>query len=56
MKKFILGEDRQQLALFPERLDDSIADDNPVRFIDLCLGKTIFIEDPTWFKSIPRSE
>jgi len=35
MKKFISGDDRQQLAMFPERLDDSISDDNPVRFIDL---------------------
>ncbi len=31
MKKFISGDDRQQLAMFPERLDDSISDDNPVR-------------------------
>ncbi len=35
MKKFISGDDSQQLAMFPERLDDSISDDNPVRFIDL---------------------
>jgi len=39
MKKFISGEDRHQLALFPERLDDSIADDNPVRFIDLFIDE-----------------
>lgn len=39
MKKFISGEDRHQLALFPERLDDSITEDNPVRFIDLFIDE-----------------
>ena len=39
MKKFISGEDRQRLAMFPERLDDSITDDNPVRFIDLFIDE-----------------
>ena len=39
MKKFISGEDRQQLAMFPERLDDCIFDDNPVRFIDLFIDE-----------------
>ena len=39
MKKFISGENRHQIALFPERLDDSIAEDNPVRFIDLFIDE-----------------
>ena len=39
MKKFISGENRHQVALFPERLDDSISDDNPVRFIDLFIDE-----------------
>jgi transposase len=30
----IQGTDRDQLTLFPEALDDYIAQDNPVRFID----------------------
>lgn len=34
MKRFVEGEDRSQGTLFPERLDDYIADDNPVRVID----------------------
>jgi transposase len=34
MKRFIEGEDRSQSTLFPERLDDYIGDDNPVKFID----------------------
>lgn len=35
MKRFIAGEDRSQSTLFPERLDDYIAEDNPVRVIDV---------------------
>lgn len=34
MKRFIEGENRFQATLFPESLDDYIADDNPVRAID----------------------
>ena len=34
MKRFIEGEDRNQSTLFPECLDDYIAEDNPVRVID----------------------
>jgi len=35
MKRFIQGDDRSQSALFPECLDDYIADDNPVRAIEV---------------------
>ncbi len=35
MKRFIEGEDRGQSTLFPERLDDWISEDNPVRVIDV---------------------
>jgi transposase len=31
---YIRGADRSEVLLFPEALDDYIADDNPVRFID----------------------
>jgi transposase len=34
MKRFIEGESRNQSVLFPERLDDWIAEDNPVRAVD----------------------
>ncbi len=34
MPRFIEGEDRSQAWLFPERLDDTIADDNPVRLVE----------------------
>jgi Transposase domain (DUF772) len=35
MKRFIEGENREQSALFPERLDDYIREDNPVRAINV---------------------
>jgi transposase len=34
MKRFIEGESRAQATLLPERLDDWIAEDNPVRAVD----------------------
>ncbi len=34
MSRFIEGEARSQSVLFPEQLDDWIADDNPVRAVD----------------------
>ncbi len=35
MKRFIEGEDRSQSTLFPDRLDDWINEDNPVRVVDV---------------------
>ena len=32
--KYIMGADRHQIILFPEKLDDLVSDDNPVRVID----------------------
>src|SRR6187399_762999 len=37
--RFIEGEDRSQSTLFPERLDDYIAEDNPIRVIE------VFVEE-----------
>ena len=37
MSGFIKGEDRSQATLFPERLDDYIAEDSSVRVIDIFL-------------------
>ena len=34
MKRFIEGRDRDQATLFPQRLDEAIATDNPVRVVD----------------------
>lgn len=35
MKRFVEGEDRSQSTLFPERLDDYVNEDNPVRVVDV---------------------
>ncbi len=35
MKRFVEGVDRSQSPLFPDRLDDWIGDDNPVRVVDI---------------------
>ena len=35
MKRFIEGEDRHQVTLLPECLDDYIGEDNPVRVVDV---------------------
>jgi transposase len=35
MKRFIEGADRSQSTLFPERLEDWVSEDNPVRVIDV---------------------
>lgn len=39
MKRFVEGEDRSQSTLFPERLDDYIEEDNPVRVIDVSVDE-----------------
>jgi transposase len=39
MKRFVEGEERSQVTLLPECLDDYIAEDNPVRVVDA------FVED-----------
>jgi transposase len=39
MNGFIEGENRYQSTLFPERLDDYVGEDSPVRVID------VFIDD-----------
>ncbi len=35
MKRFVEGVDREQSTLFPDRLEDWIGDDNPVRVVDV---------------------
>ena len=39
MKRFVEGEDRSQVTLLPECLDDYIAEDNPIRVVD------VFVEE-----------
>ena len=42
MARFVVGDDRSQSTLFPERLDEYLGEDNPVRAID------VFVDEPTW--------
>ncbi len=39
MPRYIEGQDREQVTLLPECLDDFIAEDNPVRVIDAFVGE-----------------
>jgi hypothetical protein len=39
MKRFIEGENRSQSMLFPESLDENIAEDNAVRVVDAFVNK-----------------
>lgn len=39
MKRFVIGEDRSQGTLLPECLEDYVAEDNPIRVID------VFVEE-----------
>jgi len=53
MSGFIEGEDRTQATLFPERIDDYIAEDSPVRVVD------VFIDDldisGLGFRTVPNA-
>lgn len=44
MKRFIQSKNRNQVTLLPERLDDYISEDNPVRVIDLCVDEQDLME------------
>ncbi|MFQ3243926.1 MAG: hypothetical protein ACJAYF_001893 [Arenicella sp.] len=39
MSRFIEGQHRQQATLFPQRIEDYITEENPVRFIDAFVNK-----------------
>ncbi len=39
MKRFIEGENRFQSTLFPESLEDYIAEDNAIRIVDAFVNK-----------------
>ncbi len=44
MSGYIEGTDRSQVTLFPDRLEDWIGDDNPVRVIDLFVDEVDLVE------------
>lgn len=43
MTDFIEGESRSQATLFPERLDDYISEDSPVRVIDVFVDELAIV-------------
>ena len=44
MKRFIEGENRQQVTLMPDVLDDYVGEDNPVRVVDLFVDELDLIK------------
>ena len=42
MTRFVVGDDRSQSILFPERLEDDLSEDNPVRAND------VLVDDLIW--------
>lgn len=44
MKRFIEGEDRRQVTMQPECLDDYIGEDNPVRVVDVFVEELSLLE------------
>ena len=42
MKRFVEGQNRSQLILLPDCLDDYVGEDNPVRVVDA------FIDELDW--------
>jgi hypothetical protein len=42
MSRFIEGSDRRQRQLLPDCIDDYVAEDSPVRVVDM------FVERSTW--------
>jgi hypothetical protein len=39
MKRFVEGEDRRQACLLPQVLDDYVAEDNPVRVVEVFIDE-----------------
>src|SRR5258705_363459 len=48
MTRFVVVDDRSQSTLFPERLDDYLGEDNPVRAIDGSKFKAVNTRDPNF--------
>jgi transposase len=54
MSRFIEGEGRTQSMLFPERLDDWVVEDNPVRVVDAFVEE-LDLESLGFARSCPAS-
>jgi len=46
MKRFVEGEDRTQVTLLPECLDDFVGEDNPVRLRPECVVFRVGLQAP----------
>jgi hypothetical protein len=55
MKQFIEGEDRSLSTLFPEHLDDYVAEDNPVRVYGCLRRSTGFLCGRGILEGLPLS-
>ena len=44
MSRFIEGENREQSTLFPERIDDYISDENPIKLVDAFVDRLNLLE------------
>lgn len=53
MTRFVVGDDRSQSTLFPERLDDYLGEDNPVR---ANRPLPVFTDDQTFSRSFGMSQ
>ena len=53
MSGFIEGEDRTQATLFPEQIDDYIAENNAVRVINVFIGDLNL--SGLGFKTVPEA-
>ena len=56
MSGFIQGEDRFQATLFPERIDDYVAEDSSVRVIDILTNSPPHHEFFVYIKDEYRKE
>jgi hypothetical protein len=54
MTRLVVGDDRSQSTLFPERLEDYLSEDNPVRAIDVFVESSA--EDQPEFSRSQRYE
>jgi transposase len=52
--RYIQGEDRKQIILFPESLDEYISEDNPVRVIDVYVD-SLNLKELGFAKAIPAA-
>ena len=51
--RYVKGEDRHQITLFPESIDEYISQDNPVRVIDAFVNLSVDIQKLGFTYAIP---